>query len=62
MYGAISTDTLCSSYLVSFGLVICFDALSTAGSAGIGLYEAWNKPENVKEWRAKLIQTEAAEE
>ncbi|UCC97418.1 MAG: tetratricopeptide repeat protein [Phycisphaerales bacterium] len=25
----------------------------------IGLYEAWNKPEKAKEWRAKLLETEA---
>jgi hypothetical protein len=25
----------------------------------IDLYEAWNKPENAKEWRAKLPKTEA---
>jgi hypothetical protein len=29
---------------------------------GVGLYEAWNKPEKAKEWRAKLPQTEAVEE
>jgi len=23
----------------------------------IALYEAWNKPEKAKEWRAKLLQT-----
>ena len=28
----------------------------------IDLYEAWNKPEKAKEWRAKLPQTEAAEQ
>jgi len=28
----------------------------------IELYEAWNKPEKAKEWRAKLPQTEAVEE
>ncbi len=27
----------------------------------IDLYEAWNKPEKAKEWRAKLPQTEAEE-
>jgi len=25
----------------------------------IELYEAWNKPEKAKQWRAKLPQTEA---
>jgi tetratricopeptide (TPR) repeat protein len=25
----------------------------------IALYEAWNKPEKAKEWRAKLLETEA---
>jgi tetratricopeptide (TPR) repeat protein/tRNA A-37 threonylcarbamoyl transferase component Bud32 len=30
--------------------------------AFIELYEAWNKPEKVKEWRAKLPKTKAAEE
>jgi hypothetical protein len=28
----------------------------------IQLYEAWNKPEKAKEWRAKLSQTEAAKQ
>jgi hypothetical protein len=28
----------------------------------IDLYEAWDKPEKANEWRAKLPQTEAAEE
>ncbi|MBC8217713.1 MAG: tetratricopeptide repeat protein [Planctomycetes bacterium] len=28
----------------------------------IDLYEAWGKPENAKEWRSKLPQTEAVEE
>jgi serine/threonine protein kinase/tetratricopeptide (TPR) repeat protein len=28
----------------------------------IDLYEAWNKPEKAKEWRSKLLQTEAAEQ
>jgi len=28
----------------------------------IDLYEAWNKPEKAKEWRAKLLQTESMEE
>jgi len=28
----------------------------------IELYEAWNKPEKAKDWRAKLPQTEAVEE
>jgi hypothetical protein len=28
----------------------------------IDLYEAWNKPEKVEEWRVKLPQTEASEE
>jgi hypothetical protein len=28
----------------------------------IPLYNAWNKPETVKEWRAKLPQTEAKTE
>jgi hypothetical protein len=28
----------------------------------VSLYEAWNKPEKAKEWRAKLPQTEAVEE
>jgi hypothetical protein len=28
----------------------------------IELYEAWNKPEKAKEWRAKLPQTEAVDE
>ncbi len=28
----------------------------------IDLYEAWNKPEEAKEWQAKLSQTEAVEE
>lgn len=28
----------------------------------ITLYEAWNKPEEVEEWRAKLSQTEAVKE
>lgn len=27
----------------------------------IDLYEAWDKPEKAKEWRAKLQQTEAME-
>jgi hypothetical protein len=27
----------------------------------IDLYEAWNKSEKAKEWRAKLPQTEAVE-
>jgi hypothetical protein len=26
------------------------------------LYEAWNKPEEAEEWRAKLLQTEALRE
>ena len=28
----------------------------------IALYKAWNKPEEAKEWRAKLPQKEAVEE
>jgi len=28
----------------------------------IALYEAWNKPEKAKEWRAKLPETEVVEE
>jgi hypothetical protein len=28
----------------------------------IELYEAWNKPEKAEKWRAKLLNTEAAEE
>ncbi len=28
----------------------------------IALYEAWDKPEKAKEWRAKLSQTEAVAE
>jgi len=28
----------------------------------IELYEAWNKPEEAKKWRAKLAQAEAVEE
>jgi hypothetical protein len=28
----------------------------------IDLYQAWNKSEKAKEWRAKLSQTEAVEE
>jgi hypothetical protein len=28
----------------------------------ISLYEAWNKPEKAKEWRAKLPKIEAVEE
>ena len=28
----------------------------------IELYEAWNKPEEAEEWRAKLPQTEAVRE
>jgi len=28
----------------------------------IALYEAWNKPEKAKEWRAKLPKTEAVKE
>jgi hypothetical protein len=28
----------------------------------IELYDAWGKPEEAKEWRAKLPKTEAAEE
>jgi len=28
----------------------------------VGLYEAWNKSEKVKEWSAKLLQTEAVTE
>jgi len=28
----------------------------------IKLYEAWNKPEEAEEWRAKLPQTEAVEQ
>jgi hypothetical protein len=28
----------------------------------IDLYEAWNKPEKAKEWRAKLTQTEVLRE
>ena len=28
----------------------------------IDLYEAWNKPEKAKEWRAKMIQIEDFEE
>jgi hypothetical protein len=28
----------------------------------IKLYEAWNKPEKAKEWRAKLAKKEAVEE
>jgi hypothetical protein len=28
----------------------------------IDLYEAWNLPEKVEQWRAKLHQTEAVEE
>lgn len=28
----------------------------------IALYKAWDKPEKVKEWRAKLSETEALEE
>ena len=28
----------------------------------IELYEAWNKPEEAEKWRAKLVQTKAADE
>ena len=28
----------------------------------IALYEAWNKPEKAKEWRAKLMQIGAVKE
>jgi len=28
----------------------------------IDLYEAWNKPEKAKEWRAKLAKAEAVQE
>jgi hypothetical protein len=28
----------------------------------IDLYEAWNKPEEAREWRVKLAQTETVEE
>jgi len=28
----------------------------------IEFYESWNKPENAKQWRAKLPETEAPEE
>jgi hypothetical protein len=28
----------------------------------VSLYESWGKPEKAKEWRAKLMQTEAVEQ
>jgi hypothetical protein len=49
------------SYLKWYGIHLGLYSRWTPGSR-YALYEAWDKPEEVNQSRAKLIQTEAARE